>query len=344
MGIRITDCTIRDGGYLLQKNSDPTFVKGILKGLVDAGIDFVETGFLQTKVTGETLVYANSVDARRYMPSDRGRTNFLGFCDNSRYRIIDLDPYDGKSFKWLRISFAKYEIDDSLAFCREAQKLGYTVQFNPMDALSYTDDERVELITKVNKLKPGSLSIVDTFGAMYIEDLEHIFCQMDDLLDRNIAIGLHSHDNLGLSTALAETIIKLSSKTERDVIVDGSLYGMGRGAGNAKTELLADYINKYHMGDYDVKKLIETIDQYIIPLLSRVSWGYDLPMYICGTERSHVDNVYHLMNKYNSKTGEMLDVIKLLPKEQRTRYMKGYSKTDFHALDKVYQDYVERRI
>ena len=56
MGVRITDCTIRDGGYLLNKNSDPEFVKGVMKGLAEAGIDFVETGFLQTNVTGETLV------------------------------------------------------------------------------------------------------------------------------------------------------------------------------------------------------------------------------------------------------------------------------------------------
>ena len=83
MSIQITDCTIRDGGYLFNKNSDPEFVKGIMKGLAEAGIDFVETGFLQTNVTGETLVYANSVDARRYLPEDRMNTEFLGFCDNS---------------------------------------------------------------------------------------------------------------------------------------------------------------------------------------------------------------------------------------------------------------------
>ena len=74
MGVRITDCTIRDGGYLLNKNSDPEFIRGVMKGLADAGIDFVETGFLQTNVTGETLVYANSVDARKYLPADKGQT------------------------------------------------------------------------------------------------------------------------------------------------------------------------------------------------------------------------------------------------------------------------------
>lgn len=341
MGVRITDCTIRDGGYLLNKNSDPAFVKGVMKGLADAGIDFVETGFLQTNVTGDSLVYANSVDARRFLPENKGRTQFLGFCDNSRYSPDNLDFYDGNSFKWLRISFAKHEIDDSVEFCRRAQEMGYTVQFNPMDAISYTDEERAALIEKANKVKPGSMSIVDTFGAMYLEDLRHIFKQMDELLDPAIAIGLHSHDNLGLSTALAETMIMLAKESGRDVIVDGSLFGMGRGAGNASTELLASYINKYHNGTYNIQALMDTIHTYIDPLRDHIHWGYDLPMFVCGTEHAHVDNVYYLQKNTDATPTDMYEVIRTMPVPQRTRYGTGYSKTDFTNLQAAYDKYKE---
>lgn len=339
MSVQITDCTIRDGGYLLNKNSDPEFVRGIMKGLAEAGIDYVETGFLQTKVTGETLVYADSVDARTYLPKDKGHTNFLGFCDNSRYSINELDDYDGKSFKWLRISFAKHEIDAAVQFCADAQKKGYIVQFNPMDSISYTDEERAELIKKVNAVKPGSFSIVDTFGAMDMLDLVHIFKQVDSLLDKDIKLGLHSHDNLSLSCALAERMIELAEESGRDIIVDGSLFGMGRGAGNAKTEILADYINKHCGGKYDLQKLLLTIDTYITPILGDVKWGYDLPMYVCGTKHSHVDNVYHLSKQYGCTANEMYDVIERLTPQQRTRYGKGYSKTDFSVLDAAYKEY-----
>lgn len=339
MCVQITDCTIRDGGYLFNKNSDPDFIKGIMKGLADAGIDFVETGFLQTNVSGETLVYKDSVDARKYLPKDRKKTQFLGFCDNSRYSLDKLDEFDGKSFKWLRISFAQHEIDSSIEFCAGAKKKGYLIQFNPMDSISYTDEARANLIEKVNKVKPASFSIVDTFGAMDMKNLIHIFKQVDDLLDKDIKIGLHSHDNLGLSCALAERMIELAEDTGRDIIVDGSLFGMGRGAGNAKTELLADYINKYCGGQYDLQVLLETIDRYITPVLRNIHWGYDLPMYVCGTMHSHVDNVYHLKKTYNCTANEMFDVIGSLLPQQRTRYGTGYSKTDFSVLDKTYEDY-----
>lgn len=338
MSVRITDCTIRDGGYLLSKNSNPSFVRGIICGLVEAGIDFVETGFLQNQVNGESIVYRNAGEIVKYLPVEAGRTNYLGFCDNSRYSVDNLEDYDGSSFRWLRISFAKHEIDGALQFCEAAQKKGYIVQFNPMDTVSYTEEEIEQLIEKVNQVKPGAFSIVDTFGAMYMDELERIFVQVDRELQPSISIGLHAHDNLGLSCALAERMIELAKVTDRDIILDGSLFGMGRGAGNAKTELLADYLNKKMGMDYKIPVLLETIDKYVTPLIGQVHWGYDLPMYICGTRHAHVDNVYHLKEKFGSTPNEMYDVMGCLTPQQRTRYGNGYSKTDFSVLDKIYRE------
>lgn len=339
MSVQITDCTIRDGGYLLNKKSDPKFVEGIIAGLVAAGVDFIETGFLQDNVNGETIVYHNSKDIVKYLPKDNGNSKYLGFCDNSRYSAENLDDYDGKSFKWLRISFAKHEIDDSLEFCCVAQEKGYLVQFNPMDSIGYTSEERENLIKKVNIVKPAAFSIVDTFGAMYLDDLITIFKQVDTLLDKSIKIGLHSHDNLGLSCALAEVMVNLAEASGRDIIIDGSLFGMGRGAGNAKTELLADYLNKKCGMNYNIPVLLETIDKYITPLLDHVHWGYDLPMYVCGTKHSHVDNVYYLKKEYGCTANEMYDIVETLTPSQRTRYGTNYAKTDFSVLNYMYAEY-----
>ncbi len=343
MSVQIADCTIRDGGYLFNKNPEPEFVEGVMAGLAEAGIDFIETGFLQTKVTGETLVYGNSVDARKFLPPKRDTTEFIGFCDNSRYTLRNLDECDGKSFKWLRISFAQHEAEAALEFCKGAIDKGYQVQFNPMDSISYSDKDREELLKKVNQVKPASFSIVDTFGAMDMMELVHIYKQVDLMLSSDIKIGLHSHDNLGLSCALAERMIELADESGRDIIVDASLYGMGRGAGNAKTELLADYINKHCDGHYDLKKILSTIEKFIIPRMNEIKWGYDLPMYICGTKHSHVDNVYHLKESTNGNIEKMYDLIGMLPMEARTRYGIGYSKTDFSYLDRMHAEYEKRR-
>lgn len=341
--VHIVDCTIRDGGYLFDKNTDPGFVRGVLQGLVDAGIDFMETGFLQSKVGGETIVYHNSKDIVKYLPPSPKSSTYLGFCDNSRYTADELDQCDNKSFSWLRISFAKHEIEESLEFCKAAQDKGYHVQFNPMDTISYTMEERAVLIEKVNNVKPAAFSIVDTFGAMYMTDLEVVFNQFDSLLDKDIMIGLHSHDNLGLSCALAERMVQLSEETGREICIDGSLFGMGRGAGNAKTELLADYLNKHSGGHYNVQVLLETIDKYILPVMSHIRWGYNLPMFICGTKHAHVDNVSHLEKTTDCTITDIFNIMETLTPAQRTRYGAGYSKTDFSQLDQKIHQYKQKQ-
>lgn len=341
MSIQITDCTIRDGGYLLNKNSDPDFVKAVMKALAGAGIDFVETGFLQDNAGAESIVYHNLEDAGKYLPAEPGSTNFLGFCDNSRYSVENLSSCGKNSLKWLRISFAKYELNSALWFCSEAKKKGYQVQFNPMDTLGYSEEEREQLIYEVNKMKPDVLSIVDTFGAMHLDDLSAIFSQVDSLLDRDIKIGLHSHDNLGLSCGLAELMVMMAGRVKRDIVIDGSLYGMGRGAGNAATELLADFLNKRCNKHYNISILLETIEKYIKPLRNNIHWGYDLPMFICGTRHSHIDNVYFLQNNTDCTSRDMYTLIGIMPESHRTRYGPNYIKSNFAYLQNIYDVYKE---
>lgn len=336
MKIQINDCTIRDGGYLLNKNSPDDFVQGVIDGLISSGIDIIENGFLQNKSENETLVYKNSVDARKFVSNPSYAARMTGFCDNSRYSLENLDEYDGQAFDYLKISFAKHESDDALNFVSGAIKKGYKVLANPMDAQSYTTSERSLMIERINKIKPYAFSIVDTFGTLYLKDLKEIFTQMDQELDKAISIGLHSHNNLHLSNALAEAMIDMAIRSDRGIIVDSSLYGMGRGAGNASTEVLANYINKVNNSKvYDMGRLFETIEKFILPLRAKVTWGYDLPMFVCGMEGAHVDNIFYLNKNMNCSSKDILDIISSLDVSKRKRYGANYSKTDFSDLEKA---------
>ena len=113
---------------------------------------------------------------------------------------------------------------------------------------------------------------------------------------------------------LAETMIMLAKESGRDVIVDGSLFGMGRGAGNASTELLASYLNQHHGANYNIPVLLDTIQKYIDPLRDHIHWGYDLPMFVCGTEHAHVDNVNYLAKNTDCTVSEMYEVIGKMPR------------------------------
>ena len=333
MQVQINDCTIRDGGYLLDKNPAPDYVSGVFAGLLAGGVDVIEIGFLQRAVGGESVVYGNSVDAGRHVPPSGSPGRFTGFCDNSRYSLDMLDECGEGAFEYLKISFAKHESDGALAFVEGAKAKGYKVFANPMDAPSYDRGERSRMIAEINRIKPYCFSIVDTFGTMYLDDLEQVFCQMNEELDKGIRIGLHSHNNLQLSNALAERMIDLAAAADRDVVVDASLYGMGRGAGNATTEVIASFLNNRYGAHYDLGVLFDTIDEYVSPLKGKVRWGYDLPMLACGTLGAHVDNVFHMRELGGCSSREQLKVMAALEPPQRKRYGSGYSKTDFSLLD-----------
>ena len=340
MKIQINDCTIRDGGYLTSKDSSPNFINGVAKGLIAGGIDYIEMGFVQDTTNKETLVYKNSVDARKYIPGKRGTSMFAGFADNSRYSIENLDDYDGNSFDVFRLSFAKHERKDALLFCDAIQKKGYKVFVQPMDAPGYAKEEMKELVLNVNKIMPYCFSIVDTFGIMYLDTLRSIFNQVNSKLDKSIKIGLHSHNNLQLSNALAEEFIDSAVALDRDIVVDASLYGMGRGAGNASTEVIVGYLNSKYGMKYDLGVIFDTIEEYLIPMKSSAVWGYNLSLFICGIEKSHVDNIYHLQKNKGCSSKEMYQIIRSMDITKRKRYGLNYSKTDFSDLEKAYKKYI----
>lgn len=339
MSIQIADCSLRDGGYVGNKNFSKEFIDGIMEGLVKAGIDLIETGFLQTNVTGETLVYGNSKDVRRNIPEYKGTSEFVGFCDNSRYCIENLDDCDGQSFTTMKISFAKHEWRDALVFCSKAKEKGYNVFVQPMDANGYTMEEREEMIREVNKIKPAAFAIVDTFGTLHLDDLTRIFIQIDKLLDKDIKIALHTHNNLCIANALAEQLINLCVESDRSVVVDGSLLGMARGAGNSCTEAIASYINSRFGEKYNISVLIETIEKYIMPVKEQSGWGYDIPMFICGMEGAHVDNISYLSDNTDCDYKDMYNIIGKLTPDQRKRYGANYVKTDFSVLKDAVAQY-----
>lgn len=339
MSIQIADCSLRDGGYVGNKNFSKEFIDGVMAGLVKAGIDLIETGFLQTNVTGESLVYGDSKDVRKNIPKEKGTSEFVGFCDNSRYSIENLDDFDGQAFTTMKISFAKHEWEDALVFCARAKEKGYKVFVQPMDANGYTREEREKMLLEVNKIQPAAFAIVDTFGAMHLDDLVRNFQHIDSILNKDIKIALHTHNNLCIANALAEELISLCVDANRSVVVDGSLLGMARGAGNSCTEAIASYINSRFGEKYNISALLETIEKYIVPVKAKNNWGYDVPMFICGMEGAHVDNISYLENHTDCDYKDMYQVIEKLTPGERKRYGVNYSKTDFSLLEKAMRDY-----
>lgn len=334
---KLLDCTLRDGAYLIDKEFGNDTINGMIHGLLEANIDIIEMGFLQNEGFGEgKTVYLNGADAEKFVPKDKQGTLFTVLADYSRYSVSNLDRYTGKSFDAVRACFFKKERKDVIDFCKTIKEKGYKVFVQPVDILGYTDKEIIDLIEDINEVEPYCFSIVDTFGSMYVEDLQRVFSLIDHNLVASSRIGFHSHNNMQMSNALSQEFLRMSYGL-RKVVVDTTVSGMGRGAGNTPTELVAEYMAKKLGYSYDIDALLDIIDNYMDNIKTKCSWGYSTSFFIAGCYSAHVNNIDYLTKKSSIRSKDIRYILNKIGAVPRKRY-------HYDLLEQTYIDYLNSEV
>mgnify|MGYP004621908307 CR=1 FL=1 len=331
--VQLLDCTLRDGAYVVEAKFGTPAIKGIIKRMQDANVDIVECGWLKdTEHVEGTSFFHVPKDIESYIISKDPATTYVAMIDWDRYNLDNLPQYDQKSIDAIRVVFPQKKFREGIELGNVIREKGYKVYLQAANTLGYSDIELIQLAEEVNKLQPVCLSVVDTFGAMYEEDLTHIVSLLDRHLDKNIHLGFHSHNNQQLSFALCMHFVDLLQNTGRGIIIDSSLCGMGRGAGNATTELVANYLNKKHQGNYDMNVIMDAIDTYMGYFQENYSWGYSTPYFISGMYCAHVNNIAYLLRSHRTNAKDMRNIIESLSEAERIKY-------DYDLLEQKYVDY-----
>lgn len=333
----LLDCTLRDGAYLIDKNFGDNNIKGIVNGLVKSRIDCIEIGFFQNDGFGRgKTVYKNSADAKRFIPMKKNGCMFTVLADCSRYSIENLDECTGDSIDAVRECFFKQERLLAIENCKKIKEKGYKCFVQPVDILGYTDIELIELLNKINEIEPYCLSIVDTFGSMYQEDLHRVFEIINHNLISSCKVGFHSHNNMQMSNALSQEFVRMTYG-KREIVVDGTLSGMGRGAGNTPTELIAQYMVSQLGYNYDMDAMLDIIDDYMDNIRTRCNWGYTTPYFVAGCYSAHVNNIAYLTKKNSIRSRDIRYILNKIGQIPRKRY-------DYDLLEKTYLEYLQSDI
>ncbi|QAT41922.1 aldolase catalytic domain-containing protein [Aminipila luticellarii] len=328
--IRILDCTLRDGGYINHWNFGRDTIQEIISNLTVSGIEIIECGFLRDVPYQEDVAVFSCVSQiTPFIASKKEKALYVAMIALGDINPEKILPYDGTSIGGIRLTFHKHEWAEAKSTAAILKEKGYQVFVQPVGTTSYSDEELLGLIKEVNGLQPYAFYLVDTLGILYRHDLLRLFYLIDHNLDPQIKIGFHSHNNLQLSFANAQELLRLHSK--RELILDASVYGMGRGVGNLATELLAEYINVNIEPRYHITPLLTIADQYLSSIFSEQRWGYALPYFLSAVEQCHPNYAAHLLKKETLTIESIFKILSLLPADKKDIYHP-------EMVDKLYLD------
>ena len=160
-------------------------------------------------------------------------------------------------------------------------KLGYETAINIMAISKERTEDIREALDIFGQTPVNTFYIVDSYGAFYPEQIRRyaqMYLEYADKYGKNV--GIHTHDNQSL--AFANTIDALPEGVS---YLDATAMGMGRGAGNCRSELLIGFLKN---PKYRPEPILDFIEKHMLDMkASGVQWGFDIPYIITGQRNSH---------------------------------------------------------
>lgn len=280
--IKIVDCTIRDGGLMNNWEFPKEMVKEIFSGLAAAGVDYVELGYKADKKQFDYSKhgcwrFCDEQDLRDVAFASDG-TKISVMCDVGRTDYDAILPRSESIVSMYRVACYAKEIDKAIHLGNHIKDLGYEVCVNIMAASHVLDIEIDEALEQLAQTPFEVIYLVDSFGYFYSEQIHYLAEKYRGALPGK-EVGIHCHNNQQLAFSnTVEGIIKGIN------YVDGSIYGMGRAAGNCTTELLLGFLKN---PKYNITPVLDLIEKHFVKMKDDLRWGYEIPYMITGILNKH---------------------------------------------------------
>jgi 4-hydroxy 2-oxovalerate aldolase len=283
--ITVVDCTIRDGGLMNNSKFPFDMVQAVYKAICDSGVDIVELGYRNSKEMFSTDEYGpwrfcDDEDLKKIVDGvESGETKLSVMMDAHKSTVNDIKPREGSPVDIIRVATYVKDIDKAIKTANAATDNGYEATINVMAISHAVDWELDEALAQIQEeTKVIAVYIVDSFGALYSEDIDFYYDKYKKYIkNKEIGIHCHNHQQLGFANTI-QGIIRGAN------YVDGTLYGIGRAAGNCPLELLMSFLKN---PKFDIRPILDVIGKYVIPLKDEIEWGYNIPYMIAGILNLH---------------------------------------------------------
>lgn len=320
--ISILDCTLRDGGYVNNWVFGQQVINKIVRKIFLSGIEIAELGYLSTKDSGNPDVarYSSVDDIRRAFVANKNADQSYAVMINLGEYPLELLPKAKKDDPIFRVAFHKKDIDKAFDYFDGLSKLGYRFFIQPMGVLNYSDEEFIRLINKSNATSTEAFYIVDSFGVIEMKDFRRLIFIADSNLKQNIALGYHAHNNLQQAYSNAKYMTE--QLLVHDLIIDASVFGMGRGAGNLNIELFSAFLNQDFKKNYKIDSLLEIFDECLKPIFLQQFWGYSLPYYLSSIHNCHPNYASYFAGKNTLSVKSMHEILGMISDADKGSFTK----------------------
>jgi 4-hydroxy 2-oxovalerate aldolase len=291
--IKVLDCTIRDGGLINKWQFSDETVRKVFLALSESGVDYMEIGYKSSeqyfsRAEHGAWKFCTEEDIKRIVGDVETKMKLSAMADIGRIDSEDI-PYKKDSIlDMIRVACYTKEIDKGIALAHECLNKGYEVTINLMAVSKVLEKDLDEALNDLSKSDVPVVYLVDSFGSLYSEQIHFLAKKYFQALPGK-ELGIHTHNNQQL--AFANTIEAIIAGVNR---LDATLYGMGRGAGNCPLELLLSFLKN---PKFDIRPLIEVIQEIFIPMKTEIEWGYHIPYLITGVLNEHPRSAMKIMTQ-----------------------------------------------
>jgi len=316
--MRLLDCTLRDGGYYNRWDFPTDLSRRYVRGLVAAGIDTIELGFRTLGADGYLGALAHTTDTYLLSldlpdsPSFGVMLNakeLVGFDAGPRNAVDRLfAPADESPVELVRIAATQGEVQGVTSAVERLHELGYRCGVNLMQVHGLTSGDLTDFGSWARSVGSEVAYFADSFGVLSPSDIGPIVAALAEGFHG--PVGCHLHDNRGL--AMANTLAAIDAGV---TWVDGTIRGMGRGPGNARTEYLVVELARRGLLEFDLAPLLPVVEEDFAALHREFEWGTNLQYMLSGTHAVHPTYVQRMIADPRFSPAQIVETITRLGSE-----------------------------
>jgi len=282
--IKVLDCTIRDGGLMNNHLFSDELVRKVYQSANDAHIDYIELGYKAdesqfSRSEFGPMKFCSEKDIEKVVDGIEKKVKISVMADIGRFDPDCVIPCGESHIDMYRVASYVKDIDKAIDLVSKLNGKGYETTINIMAVSHARERELDEALEQVEKESSADvIYLVDSFGALYSEQIAYLAKKYKSLMPSK-ELGIHAHNNQQL--AFANTIESIINNIN---YLDGTIYGIGRAAGNCPLELLLGFLKN---PKYDIRPIIKIIGTDFLKIREEIEWGYVIPYMITGTLDVH---------------------------------------------------------